>query len=234
VKKNLIALVGIAVGAAGALAVSPALADVQYLLSVGNAAIAGYAGPYGIADVHLNSSTLATITFTSDPSYYFVDGGSVAVNVNAASWTLGPITGNALAGNSIYSDGGSGNEDGLGSFNQRIDSGNTGPTHRSTTISFTLTDNDIGGWASEASVLGKDASGEFVAAHIGVCNLSPAACTNDATLLATGFAAGGVGTPTTLGGVPEPSTWAMLGLGFACLGYAGFRRSKRESISAIA
>jgi hypothetical protein len=32
--------------------------------------------------------------------------------------------------------------------------------------------------------------------------------------------------------VPEPSTWAMLLLGFAGLGYAGFRRSKR-SISAF-
>jgi hypothetical protein len=31
------------------------------------------------------------------------------------------------------------------------------------------------------------------------------------------------GTPTA---VPEPSTWAMLLLGFAGLGYAGFRRSK--------
>jgi PEP-CTERM motif len=33
-------------------------------------------------------------------------------------------------------------------------------------------------------------------------------------------------------GVPEPSTWAMLLLGFAGLGYAGFRRSK--PISALA
>jgi PEP-CTERM motif len=27
-----------------------------------------------------------------------------------------------------------------------------------------------------------------------------------------------------VGGVPEPSTWAMMGLGFAALGYVGFRR----------
>jgi hypothetical protein len=26
--------------------------------------------------------------------------------------------------------------------------------------------------------------------------------------------------------VPEPSTWAMMALGFACLGYAGYRRSR--------
>jgi hypothetical protein len=27
--------------------------------------------------------------------------------------------------------------------------------------------------------------------------------------------------------VPEPSTWAMMGIGFAALGYAGFRRSAK-------
>ena len=29
--------------------------------------------------------------------------------------------------------------------------------------------------------------------------------------------------------VPEPSTWAMMLLGFAGLGYAGYRASRRES-----
>ncbi len=31
--------------------------------------------------------------------------------------------------------------------------------------------------------------------------------------------------------VPEPSTWAMLALGFAGLGYAGFRRSGKSRIA---
>jgi PEP-CTERM motif len=35
-----------------------------------------------------------------------------------------------------------------------------------------------------------------------------------------------VGFFTHVGGVPEPSTWAMLLLGFAGLGYTGIRRSK--------
>ena len=31
--------------------------------------------------------------------------------------------------------------------------------------------------------------------------------------------------------VPEPSTWAMLGLGFAMLGFAGFRKSQKLSLA---
>jgi hypothetical protein len=30
-------------------------------------------------------------------------------------------------------------------------------------------------------------------------------------------------------GIPEPSTWAMMGLGFAALGYAGFRRTRKTA-----
>jgi hypothetical protein len=33
--------------------------------------------------------------------------------------------------------------------------------------------------------------------------------------------------------IPEPSTWAMLGLGFAALGFAGYRRARRDRISAF-
>ncbi len=33
--------------------------------------------------------------------------------------------------------------------------------------------------------------------------------------------------------VPEPSTWAMMALGFAGLGYAGFRRGRRDAISIV-
>jgi hypothetical protein len=36
------------------------------------------------------------------------------------------------------------------------------------------------------------------------------------------------------GTVPEPSTWAMMLIGFAGLGYAAFRRSSRTSVSALA
>ena len=39
----------------------------------------------------------------------------------------------------------------------------------------------------------------------------------------TGEAGGNMG---TIGGVPEPSTWAMLLIGFAGLGFAGYRKAK--------
>jgi PEP-CTERM motif len=39
------------------------------------------------------------------------------------------------------------------------------------------------------------------------------------------------GTPTQANGVPEPSTWAMLLMGFAELGYAGYRHSRKEGLS---
>jgi hypothetical protein len=41
-----------------------------------------------------------------------------------------------------------------------------------------------------------------------------------------GFTGGGFnGIP----GVPEPTTWAMMLLGFAGIGFAGFRRTKRSA-----
>jgi len=36
----------------------------------------------------------------------------------------------------------------------------------------------------------------------------------------------------TIGGVPEPSTWAMMLLGFAGLGYFSFRRSRERPAAA--
>jgi hypothetical protein len=187
-------------------------------LSVPNSAISGYPGPYVNVSVNLVNSTTATITFTSLTAtgniYLMGDGASVAVNVNAASWTLGGIAGtNSGTGFTPgpYSNGGSGNVDGFGVLNQTINSFD-GFTHTANSITFTLT-NTSGTWSSAANVLVANSQGVFAAAHIFVTTF-PANAKNSA--LATGFAANGGAQ------VPDGGTTVML-LG-AALGALGIAR----------
>jgi hypothetical protein len=213
----------------------PARADITtFDLTVGNTAISGYSGPYAAVEVDRTDATHATITFSSLSNggniYLLGDGGSVGVNVDATSWTLGTIIGsNAGTGFTPgpWSDSGAKNEDGWGKFNQTITSFD-GFTHSSDTISFTLTDTS-GTWADASSVLTANAGGSLAAAHIFVTS-SPADAINGA--LATGFAAGGLS--VTPHSVPETSTWVMMLGGFVFLGYVGFRRANKQSISALA
>jgi hypothetical protein len=214
-KIKYLAAVLIAVAGVG---LQQARADTTYSLSQGNAAISGFPGPYGSVTVHLVDATHATVTFTSNTVagkiYLFGDGGSVAVNVHATTFTVSGITGsNAGTGFTpgAYSFAGSGNEDGFGVFNAKINSFD-GFTHSSDTISFTLT-NTSGTWASSADVLIANAKGALVGAHIFVTS-SPANAANGA--LATGFAANGGGTPIPDGG----TTVMLLGAALSTLGVA--------------
>jgi VPDSG-CTERM motif len=192
--------------------------SISFNLSVGNSAISGYTGPYASVTVNRTSGTTATITFTSLTNsgniFLMGDGSSVAVNVNAASWTLGTITGsNAGAGFSPgpYSNSGSGQVDGFGVLNQTITSFD-GFKHSSSTITFSLTNTSGGKWASANQVLIANASGVFAAAHIFVTSY-PANARNSA--LVTGFAA------NTGAGVPDGgSTVMLLGAALGALGIA--------------
>jgi len=200
-----------------AFTVQPAKADsITFDLTTGNSAISGYPGPYASVLVNRTSTTTATITFTSLTNsgkiYLFGDGSTVAVNVNAASWTLGPVAGsNAGTGftPATYSNAGSQNVDGFGIFNQTIDS-DDGYTHSSDTVSFSLTDTS-GTWANAMAVLLANDRGSLAAAHIFV-TAYPANAANGA--LATGFA--GNGTTTD---VPDSgSTVLLLGAALSAIG----------------
>jgi hypothetical protein len=187
-------------------------------LTVGNDALSGYSGPFANVLVTLTSATTATVTFTSLTNsgniYLFGDGGSVAVNVNATSFTLDNITGsNAGAGFSPgpFTSAGSGTSDGHGTFNGEVDTFG-GFTHSSDTVSFDLT-NTSGTWASAASVLTPNSLGFDAAAHIFVTS-SPADASNGA--IVTGFAAE----------VPEPSATLLVPIG-AILGFVLRFRLKR-------
>jgi hypothetical protein len=216
--KNLKYIPAVLIAIAG-LGLQQAKADTfSFNLSNPNTAISSYPGPYASVLVNRTSTTSATITFTSLTAagniYLMGDGSSVAVNVNATSWTLGTISGsNAGTGFTPgpYSNSGSGNVDGFGVLNQTITSFD-GFTHSSGTISFTLT-NTSGKWATANSVLIANAHGAMAAAHIFV-TLSPANAANGA--LATGFAANGGAQ------VPDGGTTVML-LG-AALGALGMAR----------
>ena len=188
---------------------------ISYSLGLGNPAISGFTGPYVGVLVDRTSGTTADITFTSlsngTETFLIGDGGSAGVNVNATSWTLSAILGvNVGTGFTPgpYSDGGSGNQDGFGSFNQKVDDFD-GYSHTSSTLSFTIT-NLSGSWASAADVLTPNESGYVAAAHVFVASCSSAtSCDAGTDALATGFAT-----------VPEPGTAGMLGLGLMLVGLA--------------
>lgn len=215
-------------GILGALSLVAASAKadlITYSLDNGNSDInPGYAPPYGTVQVDLTDPTHATITFSSDVIggniYLFGGAQCVDVNVNATSWMLSPVVGNNSGTGfsaSSLSDGGSGNVDGRGSFDQTIDAFD-GYTHSSDTVTFTLTDTS-GTWASASSVLATNSNGNYAAAHIFVTS-SPANAANGA--LVTGYAGSDTSITPLTGSVPDGGSTVIL-LGSAMMSLASIR-----------
>jgi hypothetical protein len=175
-------------------------------LTVGNSAISGFSGPYATVLINRTSSTSATITFTAKSGFLIGDGGSADVNVNAApgTWTIGSFSWTGGNASTAFSDGGSGNVDGFGTFNQTTNN-HDGFASAVTSETFTLTLTS-GSWASVFDVLALTTGhngGWLAAAHIFVIA--------DSGIL-TGFAAG----PGT---VPDGGTTVMLlGMALGALG----------------
>ena len=129
--------------------------------------------------------------------------------MNGAGWTIGNFSWTGGNGSTSFSDGGSGNVDGFGTFNQTTNN-HDGFASAVTSVTFTLTLTS-GSWANAMSVLvlttGNN-GGWLAAAHIFAIGNSS---------ISTGFAAGN-GTA----GVPDGGATVML-LG-AALGLLGVAR----------
>jgi hypothetical protein len=104
------------------------------------------------------------------------------------------------------------------------------------TPTIDLTSNGFSGWLTESVTFTYEGDGPnpnlltFVDNGMGGCNSSFLDCAINNP--------GASGSPpfslldgVSLTAVPEPSTWAMMLLGFAGLGYAGMRNRRRPAIS---
>lgn len=173
---------------------------------------------YGTISVNTNntSSELVTIDLTSGYQFHGGSGGLVSVVFDATgitSVTPSPVTSNTGATFTWTST--SVSQDGFGTFNNEVDATNTGCTTGSlcgSSMQFTVLGSNIA-WLTST---GGHPSVTF---SVDVAGVNP-----DGTPISgeTG-PIGGV-----VAAVPEPSTWAMMALGFFGLGFLGYRgRSQR-------
>ena len=199
--------------------VGSAMADsITYTLDNPNPGLSGFTGPYATAEINRTSSTAATITFTSlttNGTTFLMGSDAAGVNV-AGTFSLGTITSTFLPGFSgTFSNGGSGNMDGFGTFNLRI-SDSCGYPCAASQLVFTINATGSTSWSNASSVLTANSQGALVAFHGFACT-SP--CTVAGGALSTGFAANGGAVNT-----PEPGSVLLLGSGLSGIGLWGRRK----------
>jgi hypothetical protein len=196
----------------------PVQADQQfYDLTVSNMG-SGFNGPFIQVEVDRTSSTMATVTFTTEATkdssgffYLMHTGGAAGINVNAATFTVTGITAsNSFPGfNAPQASLGnpSGSEDGFGKFNAVIDLFDGYPDAASQ-ISFVVT-NTSGTWATASAVTTPNSLNHILVAQIGAWDGNFAdGFTN------TGFADNAIPKPPPLvGAVPAPPSVILLATG---------------------
>jgi len=191
----------------------------------------GFTGPFVKVTVDLTDATHATLTFDSltngGYTYLLAAGGgagAAAGNISG-SFSLLSFSGTPYeSGAPALSDGGSGNMDGYGSFNQRVSTGAGGPDNAYTQITFTVL-NTSGSWTDTGTGTGGvfegNDKGNFLAAHIG------ALASGEDAFAKTGDADHATRQTVITATSPEPSTMALAALG--TLGFLGYGLRRRLS-----
>jgi cellulose synthase operon protein C len=135
-----------------------ARADLLFGPTSPDSAISPFPAPYAPVDANLTTSATATATSTSvdsgADSFLMGGGGSVDVNVNAASFTIGSISRTPLSANfdpPLLRNSGAKNVDGFGTLNLTID-GSDDFKNAMNSISFVIT-NTGGTWTTPNDVL---------------------------------------------------------------------------------
>ena len=96
----------------------------------------------------------------------------------------------------------------------------------------------LGGGLPQDTALLSTPNHGFTGWQMATFNFTPTSSTEVLSFLSIGTAASALppfalldSVSATQGTVPEPSTWVMMVLGFAGLGYAGFRSNRRKPVA---
>jgi hypothetical protein len=218
--------------------------SVTYTLGIGNVpnVPADALAPYGSVTVTLQSSTSALFEYTTlapaplsatndandlaGHSYTFIDGSSVAANINATTFTVGSITAkddlsNTLDGNYTAVTGFQ-NLDGFGRFNLAIDGPNdTGAANDTDFLSFIVTGTNVN-WltASDVTKFALTPNGDTTTYLVGAHVDPDWAASHGSTF----FVVNGSG-PSP---IPLPPSALLLGSGLLGLLGLGYRQRKTK------